>query len=58
MNIQALDIKAGDCAPRTAISNRIVAYCKQKMQPEHDTTVTNTKLDPQQHHTESIPMCG
>jgi hypothetical protein len=32
MNIQALDIKVGDCAVRTARGNRIIAYCKQKRQ--------------------------
>ncbi len=56
MNIQALDINVGDCAARTARGDRIVAYCKNKMQPEHGATVT--ELDPQQHHTESIHICA
>ena len=40
MNIQALDIKVGDCAVRTDRGDRIVAYCKQKMHILHGATVS------------------
>ncbi len=31
MNIQAPDIKVGDCAPRTARGDRIIAFIKQQL---------------------------
>jgi hypothetical protein len=55
MNIQALDIKVGDCAVRTVRGDRIVAYCKQKMLFLHGATVSG--LDAKQHHTEPLHIC-
>jgi hypothetical protein len=40
MNIQALDIKVGDCPVRTVRGDRLVAYSKQKMLFLHGATVT------------------
>jgi hypothetical protein len=55
MNIQALNIKVGDCPVRTVRGDRLVAYSKQKMLFLHGATVT--WLDTEPHHTESLHIC-